>query len=259
MLICLDAGHGKYTPGKRCLKSIDPGETREWTLNSRIADKVQDRLEDYNCQTMRVDDPTGETDISLGTRVTQANQASADVYVSIHHNAGINGGSGGGIVIYTCHNPQQQSVILQKAIYQHTVDATGLKGNRSNPMAEANLYVLNNTKMPAILGEFGFMDSTHDTPIILTENFANQVADGIVAALAEVYGLEEKEMSYETWKGYMDRYLSERAALPASDWAVPYISEAIDKGYMADVGGTIERPRSFVTREELATSLTAVK
>ena len=259
MLICLDAGHGKYTPGKRCLKSIDPGETREWTLNSRIADKVQDRLEDYNCQTMRVDDPTGETDVSLGTRVTQANQAGADVYVSIHHNAGINGGSGGGIVIYTCHNPQRQSVILQKAVYQHTVDATELKGNRASPMAEANLYVLNNTKMPAILGEFGFMDSNHDTPIILTEDFATQVADGIVAALVDVYGLEEKEMSYETWKEYMDRYLSERAALSASDWAVPYISEAIDKGYMADVGGTIERPQSFVTREELATSLAAVK
>ena len=253
MLICLDAGHGKYTPGKRCLKSIDPGETREWVLNSRIADKVQERLENYNCQTMRVDDPTGETDISLGTRVTQANQAGADVYVSIHHNAGINGGSGGGIVIYTCHNPQRQSAILQEAVYQHTVDATGLKGNRANPMSEANLYVLNNTKMPAILGEFGFMDSTHDTPIILTEDFATQVADGIVAALVDVYGLEEKEMSYETWKEYMDRYLSERAALSASDWAVPYISEAINKGYMADIGGTIERPQSFVTREELAT------
>lgn len=259
MLICLDAGHGKYTPGKRCLKSIDPGETREWTLNSRIADKVQDRLEDYNCQTMRVDDPTGETDVSLGTRVTQANQAGADVYVSIHHNAGINGGSGGGIVIYTCHNPQQQSVILQKTVYQHTVDATGLKGNRSNPMAEANLYVLNNTKMPAILGEFGFMDSTTDTPIILTEDFANQVADGIVAALVEVYGLEEKEMSYETWKEYMDRYLAERAALSASDWAVPYIDKAIDAGLMTEVNGSIERPQDFVTREELAASMAAVK
>ena len=28
MLICIDAGHYIGTPGKRCLKSIDPGETR---------------------------------------------------------------------------------------------------------------------------------------------------------------------------------------------------------------------------------------
>ena len=47
MLICIDAGHGLLTAGKRCLKSIDPNETREWMLNRRIADKLQNLLEDY--------------------------------------------------------------------------------------------------------------------------------------------------------------------------------------------------------------------
>ena len=100
MLICIDAGHGRYTAGKRCLKSIDPQETREWVLNSRIADKVQELLTGYNCKTMRVDDVTGETDISLANRVKAANKANADVYLSIHHNAGISGRSGGGIVAF---------------------------------------------------------------------------------------------------------------------------------------------------------------
>jgi len=36
MLICIDAGHFLGTPGKRCLKSIDPNETREWVLNDNI-------------------------------------------------------------------------------------------------------------------------------------------------------------------------------------------------------------------------------
>ena len=45
--IALDAGHGLYTAGKRCLKSIDPNETREWSLNSRIAEKVTEKLETY--------------------------------------------------------------------------------------------------------------------------------------------------------------------------------------------------------------------
>lgn len=64
-LFAIDAGHYIDTPGKRCLKSIDPGETREWVLNSRIADKVQERLRGYRCATMRVDDVTGEKEISL--------------------------------------------------------------------------------------------------------------------------------------------------------------------------------------------------
>ena len=88
MLICIDAGHYIGTPGKRCLKSIDPGETREWTLNSRVADKLEAILAGYSCQTMRVDDVTGKRDVTLSQRVAAANRAKADVYLSIHHNAG---------------------------------------------------------------------------------------------------------------------------------------------------------------------------
>ena len=65
-------------------------------------------------------------------------------------------------------------------------------------------------------------------------------------------------VTQEQFDAMMDNWLARRAALPASKWAIPYISEAIDKGYMADVGGSIERPQSFVTREELATVAAAI-
>ena len=51
---------------------------------------------------------------------------------------------------------------------------------------------------------------------------------------------------------------TETAALSASDWAKPYIREAIDAGLMADVGGTIDRPQAAVTRQELATTAVAI-
>ena len=35
--LALDAGHCLHTSGKRCLKTIDPNQTREWVLNDRIA------------------------------------------------------------------------------------------------------------------------------------------------------------------------------------------------------------------------------
>lgn len=190
MLICLDAGHYLGTPGKRCLKSIDPGETREWVLNSRAADKVQQRLAAYDCQTMRVDDVTGAEEVTLYERVRAANRAGADLYLSIHHNAGIKGGSGGGIVVYVCNGVGEDTTSVQKAVYEATVAATGLRGNRSTPLAVKDYYVLVNTTMPAVLGEFGFMDSTTDTPIILTEEYADQLAEGIVAALVDLYNLQ---------------------------------------------------------------------
>ena len=63
---------------------------------------------------------------------------------------------------------------------------------------------------------------------------------------------EDDDMSYEQFEQYMNRYLTERNAKPADDWAKPYIQDAIDVGAMTDVGGTIERPQGFITRQEMA-------
>lgn len=253
MLICIDAGHYLGTPGKRCLKSIDPQETREWFLNGRVADKVQALLKDYDCETMRVDDVTGRSEVTLYERVTAANQAKADLYLSIHHNAGINGGSGGGIVVYVCPGADERSRQVQQAVYQHTVVHTGLWGNRANPTPEGDLYVLNCTVMPAVLGEFGFMDSTTDTPVILTDAYADRLAAGIVEALAEVYRLKEVEnVTYEQWKDFMAQYLDEKARLSPSDWAEEGLAQAKEKGI---TDGT--RPQSVATRQEVAVMINA--
>lgn len=192
--IALDAGHGKYTPGKRCLKSINKNETREWVLNDRICDKVENMLkasyEGYSL--IRVDDTTGEVDVSLADRVEKAKKFGADIYLSVHHNAGINGGSGGGILSIVYTGASEKSVKYQKIIYDELIKETGLKGNRSTPMPKQNLYVCRETKMPSVLIECGFMDSITDVPIILTEKFADECADAIVNALVSIGNLTKK-------------------------------------------------------------------
>lgn len=69
----------------------------------------------------------------------------------------------------------------------------------------------------------------------------------------------EDEMTQEQFDTMMENWLARRNNQPASDWAKPYIQEAIDAGVMTDVGGTIERPQGFVTRQELATVAAAIK
>ena len=176
--IALTAGHYKYTAGKRCLKSLDPNETREWVLNDRIADKVEQLLAaNYTgYELLRTDDTTGEKDISLTARTNAANNFKADFYLSIHHNAGINGGKGGGIVAYVHTSPSAASLEWQKALYNELVAATGLKGNRATPLAKQNLHECRETTMPAVLLELGFMDSATDVPVILTEDYASKCA-----------------------------------------------------------------------------------
>lgn len=188
LTIAIDAGHGLYTAGKRCLKSIDSSETREWYLNDRIADRLEAVLKNYDCKVIRVDDTTGKTDISLSKRCSQANERKADVYISIHHDAGIKGGSGGGTTVYYySSNPEREA--QAKNLYNCVVDATGLKGNRSNPVIKNGFYVLKNTTMDAFLIENGFMDSSHDTPIILTDLHANKTVEGLAKFLVTSYGL----------------------------------------------------------------------
>lgn len=87
MKIGIDAGHGINTPGKRCAKQFDENETREWTLNSRVATKVSEILNRNGVETLRLDDTTGNTDIDLSTRCRNANNVNVDMVVSIHHNA----------------------------------------------------------------------------------------------------------------------------------------------------------------------------
>ena len=192
--IAIDAGHYLGTPGKRILKSLDPSETREWVLNDRIADKVELILEGYTGHALlRVDDPTGKKEISTKNRAKVANDFEADIYISLHHNAGIKGGKGGGIVAYGAKIASKESVAWQKELYEELIAATGLAGNRSNPLPKTNYKVLTKTNMPAVLLELGFMDSKTDVPVILSEEFADQCAAAIVKVLVRRSGLVKKE------------------------------------------------------------------
>lgn len=177
-VIALDAGHGLHTAGKRCLKALDANETREWVLNDRIVDKLQKMLANYDCKVVRVDDTTGASDVALANRVAKANNEKADIYISVHHNAGIKGGNGGGTVVY--HYNDAQSKASAQRLYNAIVKETNLVGNRCNKTAVGDFYVINKTKMISLLVENGFMDSKADVPIILADAHATKTAQGIL-------------------------------------------------------------------------------
>jgi N-acetylmuramoyl-L-alanine amidase len=199
--LALNAGHYKYTPGKRCHKDIDSKETREWVLNDRICDKVQKILSEYDgIEILRIDDTTGETDVSLANRTTKANNWGADFWLGVHHNAAGKKFSGGGIVAYVYTVPGDVSLAWQKDLYNALIAETGLKGNRSTPLPKKNLHEVRETVMPAVLLELGFMDSTVDCPIILTEDYADKCAKAISKVIIEREKLTKKKA--ETSKLY---------------------------------------------------------
>lgn len=196
----VDAGHYLGTAGKRCLKALDPNETREWVLNDRVARAFQERAAEYEgFLTVRVDDPTGRSDTTLQQRVALANAIDADLYISVHHNAGINGRNlpnvhEGGIEAY-CSKTSTDSPAWRDAIYDAMIAAGGPRGNRASPKAKADWYVCVHTDMPAVLVECGFMDSADDLSFILDPDCSRRMGIAAADAVAAKAGLKRKAVT----------------------------------------------------------------
>lgn len=194
--LAINAGHGYNTAGKRCLKAIDPNETREYVLNKRICDKLENLLSSFDgIDILRIDDGS---ELTITQRTNKANSFDADFYLGVHHNAGINGGSGGGIEAYVYLVVDDITLDWQKELYDALIRYTDLAGNRAQPLRKADLGECRQTKMPAVLLELGFMDSTVDTPVILTEAYADKCAAAICEVVVKKGGLTKKTAPQKT-------------------------------------------------------------
>lgn len=191
--LVISAGHYLYTSGKRCAKSIDPTETREWVLNARVADKLAVILNRYDgIKIIRVDDPTGQTAIKIEDRTKASDKLGADFYLAIHHNAGAKCTKAGGVVVY--HYPLARNKVQAQSLYHSIIDHNGLKGNRANPIqSTTSLWEVTAPKADSILVENGFMDSLVDTPIILTEDYAQKSAEGMAEFFIRMWDLKLKQ------------------------------------------------------------------
>lgn len=186
------AGHDLNTPGKRVPAELDPGQTREWVLNDRVANHFAVAAAQYDgVELLRTDDPTGKKFIDIPVRCKKANKWGADFYLDIHHNAGINLGTGGGVVAYS-YPGSAIGANYRDAIYNAVIKAGGIKGNRSQPIQAKAWDSLYYSNMPAVLMEYGFMDSKTDAPIILTDAHAKLVAYATMEGIAKVAGLKKK-------------------------------------------------------------------
>ncbi len=198
-ILAIDAGHYQKTAGRRVSKKFDKNQTREWELNNRVALAIEEASKLYqDVKVIRVDDRTGKTLHSLQKRCDIANEAEADFYHSVHHNAGIYGGKGGGITIFIRVNPKDNSEEYMNAIYECCIENDGLKGNRATPKKEKNYHVLKHTKMPAVLTEYGFMDSSTDAPVIIDPEYSKKMGYATMEAIAKTAGLKKKTAQEET-------------------------------------------------------------
>lgn len=253
ILLALDAGHGIHTVGRRCSKAFDPQEHREWWLNDRVARYVQERAAQYEgFRVLRVDDVTGEIDVKLAERSLRANEAAADFFLSLHHNGGIGGGSGGGLVAYSYPN-SATGAVWRDALYDAVLAAGKLRGNRASPKATANYAVLRQTNMPAVLVEHGFMDSSTDVPVILSEAYAKACGYAEADCIAKRFGLRQTQAPQPPAEQ------PKPSAAPPSPWAAEAAAWAVAQGLFAGDGAGSFHWQQPLTREQLAVILFKAK
>ena len=204
--IGLDAGHGLYTNGKQT-----PDGIKEWTLNDDVCDMITEILRGYDCKIIRTDNDEGKVDEPLSERVNRYIKEGVSAFVSIHHNAYTgNWNNVSGVEVYTDRTPTAADERLAKIIYGKLISYTALKGRG---IKQANFQIINQNKVPAVLVEGGFMDSSTDYRIITSaegkRNYAKAVAEGLI----EFLGLKKETVSekpsviYQVWEDVKNKWL----------------------------------------------------
>ena len=135
--VTIDAGHGHNTPGKRAVDD----SFREWDINARVADYLEPMLESKGITVYRVDDVTGQTDVSLNERLNRAINYGSDLHVSIHQNAvGSEWHEATGTETYYSVLGSQKSIDLAKQVAEKMANYIGTH-NRGSKDASQSLFI----------------------------------------------------------------------------------------------------------------------
>ena len=162
-MIVLDAGHGGGDPG--CVGN----GMKEADLTLDICERIKKRLERY--QVVVSIAPRGE----LSERVKYANCCYAELFLSIH----VNAGGGTGFESYVYPEVGTRTRKLRDKIHDTIMEYLSLVNVADRGKKEKNFHVLRETKMSAILLECLFIDHAQDAEKLASELFRDQLANEI--------------------------------------------------------------------------------
>lgn len=182
--IIFDPGHGGKDPGASGNGLVEKVE------NWDFANYLQYWMEGWLCRSKIIQPSTwtqsdGKSELYLPVSI--ANKEGADLFISLHNNAG--GGTGFESFV---KNPDSEADRIRKII--HTDCARFLKGYGVVDRGQKykGLYVLEWTRMPAILFENFFIDSLSDAQFLANDFFMKALAYVMSEGIAKALGLKRR-------------------------------------------------------------------
>ncbi|MDH6098255.1 N-acetylmuramoyl-L-alanine amidase [Anabaenopsis sp. FSS-46] len=180
------------------------GIKSEDVLNTDVGNRVISKLRALGHEVI-VCKPDRSTSVSnsLFQRINTANTNKVEVFVSIHFNA-FNGRANGTEVFATSDAGRKIAQPVLNEIVKLGFFNRGVKSG-------SHLYVLKNTRMPAILIECCFIDSPRDMNIFESEATANAIVKGLTGELPStpVNPVPDEELNIDTTVIRLQRTLNQ--------------------------------------------------
>jgi len=214
-IVCIDPGHGG---GDRANRGPTGYVEADGVLD--IALKVRDILAGYPVDVVM----TREKDetVSLKERVSIANNANANVFVSIHTNAAGTPAAEGIETYYSIFSEigeggHKLAVCIQEELCRATNrKSRGIKTRRGRDGRDY-YYVIKKTKMPAVIPECGFHTNPTEEQLLKSEGFRLLCALGIARGILRYFDIPEKKEDVPVEPEKSELLEPEKPELPEAD------------------------------------------
>jgi N-acetylmuramoyl-L-alanine amidase len=187
LLIALEAGHGGAGTGARGHLG-----TNEKTINLAAVTELRRVLTERGAHAVLV--RPRDSSPTLQARVDKANEADADLFVSIHANAAGNARGYLAVSGTSTYYKDKHCRLPAELVYRKLL---GLNWGEFGVVGNFSYYPLQNTRMPAILIEQAFMSNPSDEARLLDPAYQKEQAKAVADALEQfLKGAREVRATY---------------------------------------------------------------
>ena len=192
-VIGIDIGHGSNTFSSGRGKGVyrNGRGYAEHSFNSILAIKLKAKLEGSGFTVVYGPQKPNSPDIGLRTRTNWYNSNNIDLVVSVHANAGVAGASGRCVFYWNTNSKSRkvaQSIVSEIKKKGYSTHGNGLHASVRGSWT--NLHITRETKMPAVLVEYGFMTNSNDFVLIFGSKqaqYTEDMADATARAVSSYF------------------------------------------------------------------------
>lgn len=190
--LVIDPGHGGSDPGAQGFGLQEKNEVL------KIAQKLRAELTPYKDLRVLLT-RTSDTAVSLRDRTNFANNNNADMFLSLHIN-GFHDPAALGYEDFSYNQlPTTHKTVQMQRRFTTPLGKLYLdNSSRNRGSKQANFFVLRETRMCAILFEFGFITNRVDNNLLRSDSFVNQIVAILVARVRAELSLSAPTMPTPT-------------------------------------------------------------